>query len=129
MYIINYILFIIIKDLKYMKSILSFLLMFNCIYLLNTSSILAADIEAGQKIFTANCAVCHAGGENAIMPNKTLKIDVLDKFEMDSIPAITNQVKGGKGSMPSFQSRLNPEDIDNVANYVLTQAKQGWDED
>lgn len=129
MYIINYILFTIIKDLNYMKSILSFLFMFNCIYLLNTSSTLAADIEAGEKIFVSNCAVCHAGGNNTVSPEKTLQLKVLEDNEMNSIQAITTQVTGGKGSMPSFQSRLSSDDIDNVANYVLNQAKQGWDEE
>ena len=112
-----------------MKSILSFLLMFICVSFLNTSSTLAANIEEGEKIFTANCAVCHAGGNNAIMPEKTLKLETLEKFGMYSLDAITTQVKGGKGAMPAFQTRLNSDDIDNVANYVLNQAKQGWDED
>ena len=37
----------------------------------------AADIENGEKIFTANCSACHAGGNNVIMPDKTLKKEAL----------------------------------------------------
>jgi cytochrome c6 len=34
---------------------------------------LAADTANGAKIFSANCAACHAGGRNVIMADKTLK--------------------------------------------------------
>nr|YP_009314854.1 Cytochrome c553 [Scinaia undulata]SCW23309.1 Cytochrome c553 [Scinaia undulata] len=88
---------------------------------------LAADIEAGAQIFSANCAACHAGGNNAIITEKTLKKDVLEKNSMNSVDAITTQVTNGKGAMPAFGGRLEEEDIDNVANYVLSQSEKGWD--
>jgi cytochrome c6 len=103
-----------------------------CIYiLLNILDIsgylcLASDIQAGEQIFSANCAACHAGGNNAIMPDKTLKKDVLEENGMNNLSAITTQVTNGKNAMPAFGGRLAEEDIDNVANYVLTQAEQGW---
>nr|YP_009313011.1 Cytochrome c553 [Dermonema virens]SCW21265.1 Cytochrome c553 [Dermonema virens] len=87
---------------------------------------LAADIAAGEQIFNANCAACHAGGNNAIITEKTLKKDVLEAYSMNSVDAITTQVTNGKGAMPAFGGRLEAEDIDNVANYVLSQAEQGW---
>nr|YP_010903198.1 cytochrome c553 [Hypnea cornuta]WCH55651.1 cytochrome c553 [Hypnea cornuta] len=86
----------------------------------------AADLEAGEQIFIANCSACHAGGNNAIMPEKTLKEDVLENNEMKSVEAITTQVKNGKNAMPAFGGRLADEDINNVANYVLSQAAKGW---
>lgn len=88
---------------------------------------LAADIEAGAQIFSANCAACHAGGNNAIITEKTLKKDILEKNSMNSVDAITTQVTNGKGAMPAFGGRLEAEDIDNVANYVLSQSEKGWD--
>ena len=86
----------------------------------------AANLEAGEQVFTANCSACHPGGTNAIMPDKTLKRDKLEENSMYSISAITNQVKNGKNAMPAFGGRLADEDIDNVANYVLNQSEQGW---
>nr|AYR06564.1 cytochrome c553 [Rhodogorgon sp.] len=86
----------------------------------------AADLQAGEQIFSANCSACHAGGNNAIMPEKTLKKDVLELNNMNSISAITTQVKNGKNAMPAFGGRLADEDIENVANYVLNQSEQGW---
>jgi cytochrome c6 len=87
----------------------------------------AADIENGEKIFTANCSACHAGGNNVIMPEKTLKKDALEANGMKSVDAITYQVTNGKNAMPAFGGRLGDNDIEDVANYVLSQTEKGWD--
>ena len=87
----------------------------------------AADIESGERIFTATCAACHAGGNNVIMPEKTLKEDALTTNGMNSVDAITYQVTNGKNAMPAFGGRLSDTDIEDVANYVLSQSKKGWD--
>jgi len=112
-----------------MKAFFSIFCIFNLFYVLNISTTFAADLEAGEKIFSSNCTACHIGGNNLIMPAKTLKIDDLSEYKMDSIEAITNQVMNGKNAMPSFQGRLSSEDINNVANYVLNQSKNGWDDE
>jgi len=41
-------------------------------FLFSTVSV-AADIENGERIFSANCSACHAGGNNVIIPEKTLR--------------------------------------------------------
>lgn len=101
------------------------LLSLSSLALLSTDA-LAADLEAGKQIFIANCSACHAGGNNVLMAEKTLKTDALEKNEMKSVLAITNQVKNGKNAMPAFGGRLADDDIENVANYVLDQAENGW---
>ena len=112
------------------KVLLTFLTVLNFLYFVNNSTALAGSVEEGEKIFTANCAACHAGGNNVIMPAKTLKIEDLDQYGMSNIDAIKTQVTNGKNAMPSFQGRLTNDDIDNVATYVLAQSKAGWgDED
>ena len=112
-----------------MKLLLSLFVILSSIYFSNNSSVLAASIEDGEKIFNSNCAACHAGGRNVIMPDKTLEIEILQKNGMDSVDAITTQVTYGKNAMPSFRGRLNDNDIENVANYVLSQSQAGWSDD
>jgi hypothetical protein len=34
----------------------------------------AGDAGAGEQVFSGNCAACHAGGQNVIMPEKTLQV-------------------------------------------------------
>lgn len=108
-----------------MRHLFVFLTIFNILFGIEQNTF-AADLEEGEKIFTANCSACHAGGNNAIMPEKTLKKDILEENSMNSVSAITNQVKNGKNAMPAFGGRLADEDIENVANYVLNQSEQGW---
>lgn len=83
---------------------------------------MAADAGAGASVFNANCAACHAGGNNVVQADKTLKSDALAANGMDSADAIINQVKNGKGGMPAFGASLSDADIENVAAYVLNQA-------
>nr|AYR05959.1 cytochrome c553 [Lithothamnion sp.] len=84
------------------------------------------DLGAGEQIFSSNCSACHAGGNNAIMPEKTLKKGALEENSMNDLVAITTQVKNGKNAMPAFGGKLADDEINNVANYVLTQSEQGW---
>ena len=37
---------------------------------------LAGDAASGAKVFSANCAACHAGGNNVVNAQKTLKKEV-----------------------------------------------------
>ena len=87
---------------------------------------LAGDAASGAKIFSANCAACHAGGNNVINGAKTLKKDALEKYEMNSLKAVVYQVNNGKNAMPAFKGRLTDEQIEDVATYVISQAENGW---
>ncbi len=88
--------------------------------------VLAGDAASGAQIFSANCAACHAGGNNVVNGAKTLKKGALDKYEMNSLEAIIYQVNNGKNAMPAFKGRLTDEQIEDVATYVLSQAEKGW---
>lgn len=86
----------------------------------------ALDLANGAEVFSANCAACHVGGGNLINAAKPLKKDALEKYEMASLDAIKTQVTKGKNAMPAFDGRLNAEQIEDVAAYVLDQADKGW---
>lgn len=110
-----------------MKKVVSFVLPVLITVLLSVSSpAYSFNLEAGESVFNNNCSACHAGGNNAIMPEKTLKKDALEENGMNSTSAIKNQVTNGKNAMPAFGGRLSAEEIDDVANYVLNQSEQGW---
>lgn len=86
----------------------------------------STDTATGAKIFSANCAACHQGGNNVIIANKSLKATALKQYGMDSTDAIITQVTNGKGAMPAFKGRLKEEDIKAVAAYVLDQSAKDW---
>jgi cytochrome c6 len=110
-----------------MKSILATVIAFVAgAMFLTASPAMAADAGAGAQVFAANCAACHIGGGNAVNPAKTLKKDDLAANSKDTPEAVVTQVTNGNGGMPAFGGRLTPEQIENVAAYVLSQADQGW---
>jgi cytochrome c6 len=110
-----------------LKKLVSFVLMAIAILTVAFApSANAGDIASGAKIFSANCAACHAGGNNVIMATKTLKKDALEKNGINSLDAIKTQVTKGKNAMPAFGGRLSATQIEDVASYVLSQAEKGW---
>nr|YP_010851336.1 cytochrome c553 [Echinothamnion hookeri]WGH14421.1 cytochrome c553 [Echinothamnion hookeri] len=108
-----------------MRFLFSLFLSFFTVYTLSSHSSFAQeiDLDAGEQVFSQNCAGCHAGGNNSVNPLKSLKLDDLKKYEKSSIETIQYQVENGFGLMPSFASRLSDEEILNVAHFVLSQAK------
>nr|ARW60519.1 cytochrome c553 [Polysiphonia sp.] len=108
-----------------MKPFFSLFLSLFTILILSSNLVSAqeVDLDAGEQLFSQNCTACHDGGNNSVNPLKNLKLDALNKYGKDSIDAIVNQVKNGAGPMPAFADRLSEDDISNIANYVLNQAK------
>lgn len=91
---------------------------------------LAADIENGALVFAGNCAACHAGGNNVIQNEKTLRKEALDQYLEGGLKetSIIYQVTNGKNAMPAFGGRLDDDEIEDVASYVFDQATNSkWD--
>ena len=109
-----------------LTKLLSIFLVFLAAAIFTAAPALAGDAASGAKIFSANCAACHAGGRNVIDAAKTLNKNALDKYEMNSLDAIVYQVNNGKNAMPAFKGRLTDAQINDVATYVLSQAEKGW---
>jgi len=83
-------------------------------------------LEKGEKIFKNNCIVCHAGGNNLIIPEKNLRKETLDANGMNTKKAISYQVLNGKNGMPAFGGRLKESEIEAVAIYVLEQSEKNF---
>ena len=50
----------------------------------------------------------------------------MEKYGMNSKEAIIQQVLNGKSAMPAFRGRLDSQQIEDVATYVLEKAATGW---
>merc|ERR1719446_867633 len=89
----------------------------------------AGDIDSGSQIFSANCAACHAGGNNVIQAEKTLRKDALVSYLAGGFKeeSIVYQVTNGKNAMPVFGGRLSDDEIGDVASYVYaTASADSW---
>ena len=90
-----------------------------------------SQVESGATIFAGNCAACHAGGNNVIAAEKTLRKEALDSYLAGGRKesSVVTQVTNGKNAMPAFGGRLSDEEIGDVAAYVIDQANgDKWDE-
>lgn len=80
----------------------------------------AADLEAGKKIFQANCIACHmADGGGGIGPNLTDKYWILGGTINNVFNTISEGGRDGKG-MVAWKSSIEPEGIAQVASYILS---------
>ena len=79
--------------------------------------------EYGEELFNNNCSVCHLGGNNVIIPEKNLKFETLEANGMNTTSAIKYQIINGKNGMPAFGGRLKEIEIEQIAKYVLKNAK------
>ncbi|TFJ87034.1 hypothetical protein NSK_001368 [Nannochloropsis salina CCMP1776] len=93
----------------------------------------------GARLFENNCASCHVAGTNIIgyARGKTLKEEALSKYKFNTRASIVNLLTEGKGVMPKYSSytrkngdvvpaKLTEQEMEQVADYVLEQAKAGW---
>jgi len=86
------------------------------------------NLETTKMLFNTNCLACHSNGSNLIIPEKSLKKDVLKSNGMNNIDAISYQILNGKNGMPAFGGRLTTNEIKNIANYVLKESEKNFEE-
>ncbi|WP_435624587.1 cbb3-type cytochrome c oxidase N-terminal domain-containing protein [Flagellimonas sp.] len=80
----------------------------------------ASDLNAGEKIFTTNCVVCHmADGGGGIGPNLTDQHWILGGGIKNVFNTISEGGRDGKG-MVAWKQSLKPVEMAQVASYILT---------
>jgi len=95
--------------------------------------------DQAEQTFVNTCGGCHSGGGNIVRREATLKLEDLTKYGVDSVDELYNVIYSGRGSMPgygegcaprgacTFGRRLTEIDVRELAEYVLKQAKAGWE--
>jgi len=86
--------------------------------------------DAGAQIFSANCAACHAGGQNAIVADRSLEKAAIEKYLTGGFneKSMACQVTHGDNTVPFFAERLsNLTMVGLMAVYVVNSAVEGWD--
>ncbi|XP_052203733.1 cytochrome c6, chloroplastic isoform X2 [Diospyros lotus] len=96
------------------------------------------DVQRGATLFRQACIGCHDGGGNIIQPGATLFLKDLQRNGVDTEEEIYRVTYYGKGRMPgfgenctprgqcTFGARLQENEIKALAEFVKSQAGQGW---
>jgi len=89
--------------------------------LLSQRAIRQVDAQrSGSAIYSQNCARCH-GADGRAQTAKGRQVDAVDLTSSEWSPdeaRDTRMVTKGKGSMPSFKSKLTPAEISAVVQYI-----------
>jgi mono/diheme cytochrome c family protein len=86
------------------------------------------EYSTGEKIFTANCSVCHPKGENAIIPNLPL-VGSPNLSSFDTFLAFVRDPKlpnGKSGPMPPIiPSKLSDKQLNELYGYIINELAKG----
>jgi cytochrome c6 len=106
--------------------------------ILTTSPVWAFDGDAAGAFSSRGCVGCHAAGGNVVSASATLFSRDLERNGLTSKEGIARVIELGKGKMPgygetcapkgacTFGARLNAEEIDALATFVLERAGEDW---
>ena len=90
------------------------------------STVAAADLELGKKVYAAKCASCHgADGKGNAKVAGMLKVNIPDlsgsagKSDTDLLTLLAD----GKKPMPAFGKNLSKDEMEAVLSYTKTLAK------
>ncbi|OUS45373.1 hypothetical protein BE221DRAFT_76719 [Ostreococcus tauri] len=107
-------------------------------FLIGTSPARAFDGDAAVTFSSKGCVGCHAAGGNVVNGSATLFTRDLERNGLTTKDDVARVIELGKGKMPgygeacapkgacTFGARLNAEEIDALATYVLEQAANDW---
>lgn len=86
----------------------------------------ASEPGQGAQLFEVHCVGCHVNGGNIVRRGKTLKLPALKRNGVDSSETIAQLIANGKNNMPAYRDRLTPDEISELASYVLDRASSNW---
>ncbi len=90
------------------------------ISMLALGTIACSEKPTGEQLFQQHCSECHAGGENKINPEKTLKSDHLKGHGVTTPGAIVSIMRNPGPGMKKFDENIVPDkDARKIAEYIL----------
>jgi len=80
-----------------------------------------------DKIFKTNCVACHSSDGSGNSPaGKAMQARDLrsEEVQKQSDSALSEVITKGRGKMPAFGAKLNPEDVTNLVAYSRALANK-----
>lgn len=116
-------------DRKFKKGRVTFLLGIPFMAIFLHTALASGDVQAGKRIFSANCISCHGKNGNGKGPLAVgLSPPPADFTDPDFWNGKTDSflihvIQNGLGSMPSWSDSLTPQNIEDVLSYIKTLKK------
>jgi uncharacterized membrane protein len=78
----------------------------------------AKTYQAGEKVFAANCLICHADGGNKIMPDKPLR----NSTKLKRFDTFLSQIRHPEAPMPPFsESQISDPEAKALYEYIANK--------
>jgi mono/diheme cytochrome c family protein len=78
-------------------------------------------IQAGEKVFKEQCALCHSTKPGETLVGPSLYEELSGEHPRMSETRVRKIVLNGIGRMPDFKETLSSRDLDNLLAYMRTQ--------
>ena len=83
-----------------------------------------AATSAGEKLFMANCSVCHPDGSNIVNPKKTLHKKDRDANNVKTADDIMHRMRHPGPGMTQFdENAISNKDAHEIAEYIMKTFK------
>ena len=80
----------------------------------------AASQNAGEKLFVANCKICHPDGGNIVTPAKTLHKKDREAHDVKTIADIMKIIRHPGPGMTAFDEKtISDKDAKAIAEYII----------
>jgi cytochrome c6 len=83
-----------------------------------STSAFAGDTFKGQKVYAANCSICHGQDGRGVMPG-TPNLATPEAVMKPDFTLLAS-IRAGRNAMPAYQGILSDRDIMDVIAYVRT---------
>ncbi len=102
-----------------------FFILFLAVFILGTVAFAfakeeASEVSRGEKLFIANCKVCHPDGGNIVNPKKTLHKADREANGVTKVEDVIKRMRNPGPGMTKFDEKNYPDkDARAIAEYVL----------
>ncbi|MDB4293501.1 PQQ-dependent dehydrogenase, methanol/ethanol family [Maribacter sp.] len=80
-------------------------------------------IQHGEKLYLRYCSACHGGGGRPVGGGTIPDLNYSEDAIFDMFPQIVTQGTFLEKGMPDFSDRLVEQDVADIKNYILSNAK------
>ena len=80
----------------------------------------AGDVTAGERVFQANCAMCHGADAAGMMGMHPSLRGAIDRLSREGVEVTIRNGRRTEAPMPAFEDRLTAEEIDDVVAYIAS---------
>ncbi len=79
-----------------------------------------ADVQAGEDVFRANCAMCHGADASGMMGMHPSLRGAVERLSREGVEVAIRQGRRTQPPMPAWEARLSDDEIDDVVAYIAS---------